>query len=41
MLTDAEWDVFFGRRIGRLSLQASNKMIAAYTAAQSIAPKEH
>lgn len=37
MLTDAEWDIFFGRRIGALSLSASNKMIAAYTAAQSIA----
>lgn len=41
MVTDAEWDVFFGRRIGKLSLQASNKMIAAYTAAQAISRKEN
>ena len=40
VLTDAEWDVFFGRRIGSLSLQASNKMISAYSAAQAISRKE-
>lgn len=36
-LTDVEWDIFFGRSAGTLSLQASNKMIAAYTAAESLA----
>ncbi|WP_092300328.1 hypothetical protein [Bradyrhizobium sp. Ghvi] len=41
VLTDAEWDVFFGRRIGVLSPQASNKMIAAYAAAQAIARREN
>lgn len=40
-LTDAEWDVFFGRRTGTLSRQSSYKMIAAYTAALSIARKEN
>ncbi|MGT2434921.1 hypothetical protein ACU4GH_02625 [Bradyrhizobium betae] len=40
VLTDAEWDIFFGRRIGALSRQTSNKMIAAYAAAQSIARRE-
>lgn len=37
VVTDAQWDVFFGRRIGVLSRQASSKMIAAYAAAQAIA----
>ncbi|GGI29164.1 hypothetical protein [Bradyrhizobium guangdongense] len=41
VLTDAEWDVFFGRRVGVLSLQASNKMMAAYAAAQAIAQREN
>jgi len=39
-LTETDWDVFFGRRNGTLSPEASNKIIFAYTVAQSIVRKD-
>ncbi|WP_140978382.1 hypothetical protein [Bradyrhizobium guangdongense] len=36
----ADWDVFFGRRTGALSLAVSSKMIYAYTAARLVAREE-
>lgn len=40
MLSDLEWGIFFGRSAGTVSLEASNKMIAAYTVAESLARYE-
>lgn len=37
VLTDADWDIFFGRLYGILAPEVSLKMICAYAAARSLA----
>ncbi|WP_271604600.1 hypothetical protein [Bradyrhizobium sp. CCBAU 11434] len=39
-VTEVDWDVFFGRRTGALSVAASSKMLYAYTAARLVAREE-